>query len=742
MGCYGRRTKASMLTTLLLLMLVPSVLGQAEEPLTLDEGLNTLQLTPDQPTSLNIPMEAGDTAMLLWSCASCDLTVNDDAEGVTAESQSPRMLTVEAEQSTLVEATLSSTSSETITLMLYLNDEEHHHQVRPSPETTASVAHLGLCATPIDCIDTSTGMLASHIDVGDDDAFLHVGDVHASSDEYIVFNTSAGDTLEWQWLATTEATTVEMYHQTSTEESLLDGASTSTPAYAQLAGDAPLSQYWTAPEDGRFVARLSTQDAKAVWAAHVMNHPNRAVESLVGIDLASGTELVGHGATTSPFDWTEVHALHLHANLAPVKVRVDQLLNGAWVQGTATQLAQGEAMVVYPYPDVSGGRLVLSNASVFSLEVSTASFADHNGLEAPSYVPPSLDVDNASWPVINLTETTTGEFTLAVHDTSDTYRLVVDGWEDSIHFVQFTIVGDVEGLEWQLWDIDQSSSETIATDITQPVSDQLKIGLQVGRGTHFLQLRFQNASEATPHLWGEDVGSKPYVIQPAYSLIDEGEEPWFPPSEDAVYWGNIARWFMGILFLLPVLYLAVHVRRSQRYAASVAEKKQRLEWYTSRLDSGESSARQARTDMAKALHAVAQLEWQEGLETWGPHRIEHRTEDIALAVWNVDQRLASKEGAWPLVVGVHVMNGTWDLAALRFDAPEGAAYSVVHVEPRFLFQGEEVFLDTMGPGHQTYLIVELDGEAAHIDVELNGRMDGEPFAARIPQTLHRNENAS
>ena len=73
-------------------------------------------------------------------------------------------------------------------------------------------------------------------------------------------------------------------------------------------------------------------------------------------------------------------------------------------------------------------------------------------------------------------------------------------------------------------------------------------------------------------MWGEDVGSKPYVIQPAYSLIDEGEEPWFPPSEDAVYWGNIARWFMGILFLLPVLYLAVHVRRSQRYAASVAEK--------------------------------------------------------------------------------------------------------------------------------------------------------------------------
>ena len=318
----------------------------------------------------------------------------------------------------------------------------------------------------------------------------------------------------------------------------------------------------------------------------------------------------------------------------------------------------------------------------------------------------------------------------------------MDGWEDSIHFVQFVVDGQIEGLELQLWDIDQTTSETLATDITQPVSDQLKIGLQVGRGTHYLQLRFQNTSDATPHLWGEDVPSRPYVIQPSYSLIDEGDEPWFPPSDDAVYWGNIARWFMGILFLVPVLYLAVHVQRSRTYAASVAEKKQRLAWYTSRLDSGESNVKQARTDMAKALHAVAQLDWQDGLEAWGPKRIEHRTEDVALAVWSVDERLAKQEGAWPIVVGVHVINGTWDLAALRFDAPEGKGYEVVNVEPRFLFQGEEVFLDTMGPGHRTYLVVELSGTAPHVDLELNGRMDGAPFAARIPESLVRSGSAS
>ncbi len=75
------------------------------------------------------------------------------------------------------------------------------------------------------------------------------------------------------------------------------------------------------------------------------------------------------------------------------------------------------------------------------LEASTRSFADLTGLEAPSYRPTDNATDNSSWPVINLTEATSGEFTLAVHDITDTYRLVVDGWSESIHFVQFMVEG-------------------------------------------------------------------------------------------------------------------------------------------------------------------------------------------------------------------------------------------------------------------------------------------------------------
>ena len=91
------------------------------------------------------------------------------------------------------------------------------------------------------------------------------------------------------------------------------------------------------------------------------------------------------------------------------------------------------------------------------------------------------------------------------------------------------------------------------------------------------------------------------------------------------------------------------------------------------------------------------------------------------------------------MVGVHILEGNWDLAALRFDAPVGEAWNIELVEPRFLHRGEEVFLDTMAKGNKTFIMAEITGNATTVDIELNGRMDGEPSATRIPTTLALNE---
>tara|TARA_Y200000002_G_scaffold80460_2_gene63416 strand:- start:522 stop:2735 length:2214 start_codon:yes stop_codon:yes gene_type:complete len=736
MGWWSERCTATLLVLLFLTALTPSVVADEGIDEGTDDPVTEHQLQADEPQVINVSVDGNRSAILAWRCEACEVILEDAPDGVQVDVHGNRMMSLETEENAHLQLTVRSDVSETMTLMHRSNVQDVQVSNRPSPDAPANLTVVGVCAVVSECIAPSSGHLGTVVNTSDS-SYVQTGVAVSSNDHHIVIEVMRGDTLEWQWLASTHTVSVEFYHQTTVVETVLNGAHTSAEAHAEF-GDVSLQPgYWVAPDDGRFIARLSTEAVRAVWAANLVLHPSQESSPLVGFDTVQGAQIVGHNSIAAPFDWSELQQLTLTAHVEDVHVSVDQLLNGAWVTGVPTVLEAGQDQIVYPYPDVERGRLNINNTPVYAVDASVRSFEDLDGLEAPSYRPANLDEDNASWPVLNLTQSTDGEFTLAVHDTTDTYRLVVDGWADSIHFVQVVLTGDVAGLELQLWDIDQLTGEVIGTDITRPVGDQLKISLQIGRGTHYLQLRYQNASEATPHLWGEHVSSRTYTLQASYSLIDEGEEPWFPPSDDAVYWGNVARWFMGVLFLLPVVYLGVHVKRSKNFAASVAEKKQRLAWYAARLDSGESSVKETRSDLAKSLRAVAQLAWQEGLDAWGPKRLEHRTEDVALAVWSVDERLATEDGGWPVVVGVHVLNGTWDLAALRFDAPDGEAFEVVHLEPRFLFQGEEVFLDTMGPGHRTYLMAELKGSAQRVDVELNGRMDGAPFAARVPETLER-----
>ena len=53
---------------------------------------------------------------------------------------------------------------------------------------------------------------------------------------------------------------------------------------------------------------------------------------------------------------------------------------------------------------------------------------------------------------------------------------------------------------------------------------------------------------------------------------------------------------------------------------------------------------------------------------------------------------------------LHIVEGMWDLAALRFDSPVGQPWTVCHVEPRF-YSVEEVF-QTMAHDNRTFIMVD------------------------------------
>ena len=418
-------------------------------------------------------------------------------------------------------------------------------------------------------------------------------------------------------------------------------------------------------------------------------------------------------------------------------VRIDQLVSGSWISGEVQELSSERATVFYPYPNISAARFVVES-NVHWIVIHVEDFSDiGSGEEAPSYLPSSQSADNSSWPLMPLQSgQIEGQLTLAIHDTADVYRIEIEGWDESEHLVKILVEGsNLELLQLELWSMEQDTWIDEDARTVTLVNGKIQTVLEMSRGTHFFRVSLLDSVNQSNHSWGEEVPHVSYFVSSIYSLMDEGNEPYFPPDENAEKWGVIARFFLGSLFLIPVIFLGIQQYRRKKSAESLLMKTEQLAWFKQQMDSGEITPQQSRKNLTNALHAVTMLEWDEANKAWGSTDLEYRTENVAMAVWKLDHRMAKEPNAIPIMVGVHILEGNWDLAALRFDAPVGEAWKIELVEPRFLHRGEEVFLDTMAKGNKTFIMAELSGDAEVVDIELNGRMDGEASAARIPTTL-------
>ena len=179
------------------------------------------------------------------------------------------------------------------------------------------------------------------------------------------------------------------------------------------------------------------------------------------------------------------------------------------------------------------------------------------------------------------------------------------------------------------------------------------------------------------------------------------------------------------------------MKKEQRFAEEFSSRKNRLDWLRSKLDDGEYSS----YDLSRALKAVSTLEWEEALEVWGKESIRHYTMGIDMAVWTLDKRLG-EDGTWPLLIGLRPLDCEWSVAALRFEAPEGEAWSVSKTDPKMLTRDDEIFLDTINDNSRVFIRIDLQGNADALNINLSGMVDGEPMAAKPANTIYRSESNS
>ena len=112
-----------------------------------------------------------------------------------------------------------------------------------------------------------------------------------------------------------------------------------------------------------------------------------------------------------------------------------------------------------------------------------------------------------------------------------------------------------------------------------------------------------------------------------------------------------------------------------------------------------------------------------------------------MAVWSIDHK-TSESVDWPILIGLQSNDVDWNIAALKFEAPQGEPWIVNSVEPQLLFRNHEVFLDTIHNNSRLFVQVTISGKSDSLDIHLSGIVDGEPMAAEPSKTIYRNESQS
>ena len=256
--------------------------------------------------------------------------------------------------------------------------------------------------------------------------------------DFIAYDVSQGVTFELSIEHASSEIRIEAYYQNNTSEAFLGELSSSETMTNFLAE--PNVQFVNFEHSGRVIFKLSTESINAVWSLGIVVHNASATKT---IDLEDTSKICGHSRTTVVFAVNDTTSSIFHSQSGTVDYSYRSLVNSEWLYAGDGVFGQFDTHI-FPLPTSNAVRLTV-NAPVFCLEINSENFGDGNSLqEAPSLPPILMTTDNSSWPRIELLQPlTTGEFTNSIRDTSDVYLIEIDAWEDSVHFVMFEIIGEV-----------------------------------------------------------------------------------------------------------------------------------------------------------------------------------------------------------------------------------------------------------------------------------------------------------
>jgi hypothetical protein len=296
---------------------------------------------------------------------------------------------------------------------------------------------------------------------------------------------------------------------------------------------------------------------------------------------------------------------------------------------------------------------------------------------------------------------------LSEQDVVDVYSIFIPGEAWETHRLIATIEGGDEILQIQSWN---NTGEFISPlDFAEGVGT---VGLNMTPGYHAVKVTNPDSA----------IGTTPYhlVLQTINVSNDEDKPVEAGPIVDR--WKEFIPFYIGIglLMLAPMGYVLWSLRGTKLSDEVQAHERGRLKRLRERL-SKLITTNAEEHEINSALQMLEEVQWRATIAEMGEAALSHHTESVTLKAWRMEQG--------SLLVGIHVEIAPWELAALRFEAAGGPSWKIIKVSPTSLFDGDEIFLDTLNVGATRFLTLELEGTATGLDLHLSGLVEGKPLAA-------------
>jgi hypothetical protein len=296
---------------------------------------------------------------------------------------------------------------------------------------------------------------------------------------------------------------------------------------------------------------------------------------------------------------------------------------------------------------------------------------------------------------------------LSEQDVVDVYSIFIPGEAWETHRLIATIEDGDEILQIQSWN---NTGEFISPlDFAEGVGT---VGLNMTPGYHAVKVtRADSAIDTTPY----------HLVLQTVNVSNEEDKP-VEAGPIVDRWKEFIPFYVGIglLMLAPMGYVLWSLRGTKLSDEVQAHERGRLKRLRERL-SKLITTNAEEHEINSALQMLEEVQWRATIAEMGEAALSHHTESVTLKAWRMEQG--------SLLIGIHVEIAPWELAALRFEAADGPSWKITKVSPTSLFDGDEIFLDTLNVGTTRFLTLELEGTATGLDLHLSGLVEGKPLAA-------------